>query len=379
MKKILFLATYGDFLATFEYSNINICKSLGASVYCGSNFTNTKYNLKTKRLDNLKIKKYELEFDRKPFSINNLRSFSKLKRIIQKEQIDIIDCHNAVVSAYARIAAKQCGVKKVLYTPHGFFFYKGSPMKTKLFELVEYNLARVTDVSIAINKEDYIAAKKMPLRGKAIYVPGVGINTKKIMSYPEKRKKYRQQLGLPLNSKIYISVGELIPRKDHETAIRAFAKANLNDSYYIIAGIGKLDTELQDLIDKLGMSRKIKLLGYRQDVKQLLRACDVFLFPSLQEGLPVSVMEAMAAGLPCIVSRIRGNVDLIDENCGGFLFKCKNINELSEVIKRMNFEKEKWKTMGAYNQKRILYFDEKNVRKMMTKEYQILLGDKNGL
>ena len=106
MKKILFLSTYGDFLATFEYSNITICRSLGARIYCASNFNNQKYNLKTSKLDDLGVIKYELEFDRKPFSKKNLYSFAKLKKLILKEHIDIIDCHNAVVGAYARIAAK---------------------------------------------------------------------------------------------------------------------------------------------------------------------------------------------------------------------------------------------------------------------------------
>lgn len=375
MKKVLFLATYGDFLATFEYSNITIWKSLGASVYCGSNFNDKKYNLKTKKLDDLGIKRYELEFDRKPFSIKNICSFIKLKKIILKEKIDIIDCHNAVIGAYARVAAKQCGVKTVLYTPHGFFFYKGSSIKSKFFKLVEYNLARITDVIITINKEDYIAAQKMPLRGKTIYVPGIGINTEEIKSLPIEREKYHRELGIPIDSKIYISVGELIPRKDHETAIKAFAEANLDNAYYVIAGIGKLTPQLQKFINKLGMTKKIKLLGYRQDVRKLLKACDVFLFPSLQEGLPVSLMEAMAAGLPCIVSNIRGNNDLIDENCGGYLFTCKNINELCGLIKKINFEKNKYKSIRLYNQRKILTFDKKNVYNIMLKEYQSLLGE----
>lgn len=375
MKKILFLATYGDFLATFEYSNISIWKSLGATVYCASNFSNKKYNLKTKRLDTLGVKRYELEFDRKPFSIRNLHSFAKLKKFIIKENIDIIDCHNAVVGAYARVAAKQCGIKKVIYTPHGFFFYNGAPAKNNIFKLVEYNLARVTDILVTINKEDYIAAQKMPLRGKALYIPGIGVNTKRIKALPKERKKYRQELGIPLNSKIYISVGELIPRKDHETAIRAFAKAHLENAYYIIAGIGKLKLQLQELINKLGMSKKVILVGYRQDIWKLLRASDVFLFPSLQEGLPVSVMEAMASGLPCIVSKIRGNVDLIDEKQGGYLFNCKDVDELSLLIKKINFEEGIRKSMGAYNQKKSFIFDEENVSRIMTNEYRSLIGE----
>ena len=127
------------------------------------------------------------------------------------------------------------------------------------------------------------------------------------------------------------------------------------------------------------MSKQIKLLGYRQDVRQLLKASDVFLFSSLQEGLPVSVMEAMAAGLPCIVSNIRGNIDLIDEKLGGYLFDRKDIGNLSKLIKKISIDKTIRKKMGLYNQGKILAFDEKNVRKIMNKEYSSLLGEKNGI
>lgn len=374
MKKVLFLATYGDFLATFEYSNITLWQSLGVEVHCASNFDNKKYNLKTDRLRALGVYLHELDFDRKPISSNNLKTYNKLKKIIRDEKIDIIDCHNAVVGAYARMAAKQCKVKKVIYTPHGFFFYHGCPNKNKIFKVAETELSRITDLLVNINKEDYIAAKKMPLRGKTIYVPGIGIDTKYIEKIKDQRAKYCKELNIPVNSKIYISVGELIPRKNHITAIKAFAQADISNSYYLIAGIGQLKDELQAEIDKLGMSTRIKLLGYRLDVKELVKSCDVFLFPSFQEGLPVALMEAMACGLPCIASSIRGNVDLIDDNKGGFLFRPDQITELRRDIEKIDKNLDSYKeSMGTYNQKKIPRFDVKNVQKIMLKEYKNIL------
>lgn len=375
MKKVLFLATYGDFLATFEFSNITLWQLLGATVHCASNFKDKKYNLKTNRLKEINVIRHELEFDRKPFSLKNLRAFGKLKKIIRDEKIDIIDCHNAVVGAYARIAAKQCGVKTVIYTPHGFFFYKGSPRKNRVFKIIESNLSRITDLLITINKEDYVAAQRMPLRGKALYVPGIGIDTKAIMKIPNNRIKYCKELNIPVDAQIYISVGELIPRKDHITAIKAFAEANLKNAYYIIAGIGTLKDQLQKLIEDLGMTGKIKLLGYRLDVKELVKSCDVFLFPSKQEGLPVALMEAMACGLPCIASNIRGNVDLIVEKSGGYLFPSGNVPNLSKQIIKISNQSEKARNiMGLYNQKKIISFDISNVRKIMLTQYSELIN-----
>lgn len=110
--KVLFLATYGDFLATFEYSNISILKELGCTIHCASNFSNEAYNLKTSRLDDLGVIRHEIEFARSPFNKKNFSAFKQLFKIIKTEKIDIIDCHNAVVGAFSRVAAAFCGVKK---------------------------------------------------------------------------------------------------------------------------------------------------------------------------------------------------------------------------------------------------------------------------
>lgn len=368
---VLFLATYGDFLATFELSNIRLWIELGGTVHCASNFNDKNYNLKTTRLDEIGVIKHELEFTRRPLDKANIKSFNQLLGIIREEKIEVIDCHNAVVGAYARLAAYRCKIKKVIYTPHSFFFYEGCPAKNRIvYKNVEAFLARETDLLIAINQEDYNAAKKMKTRGKAIFVPGVGIDTKAIEALPEKRVEYRKEFGLPDNAFIFLSVGELITRKNHETAIRAFAELKEENAYYLICGIGELDSYLQKLIDELGLSSRVRLLGYRLDAKEIMRASDVFFFPSFQEGLPVALMEAMSAGLPCIVSRIRGNVDLIEENEGGLFFDPNDVASAEQAL--LTFTKMdksvvlKWKRR---NKEKAKEYDINNVRKVMREEY----------
>lgn len=371
---VLFLATYGDFLATFEYSNICIWKELNCIVHCASNFSNNNYNRRIGKLSEIGVVMHELDFLRSPFKRQNLKAYAQLIHLIQNEHIDIIDCHNAVVGAFARIAAWQCRIKKVIYTPHSFFFYKGCPKKnTILYKTVESFLAKKTDLLILINKEDYEAAKKMKVRGKALYVPGVGIETLHISNLPVSRKKYCEELNIPENATIFISVGELISRKNHICAIEAFAKAAMANAYYIICGIGELEEELQVKICELGLSEKVKLLGYRLDVKEILRASDVYIFPSFQEGLPVALMEAMACGIPCLVSKIRGNTDLIDEGKGGLFFEPTDNNELAKLMIQMYENKSRISIWGKYNQERVKEFDIINVQSIMRKEYSRLM------
>ena len=118
----------------------------------------------------------------------------------------------------------------------------------------------------------------------------------------------RVEIGIPIDAKLLIFVGELSVRKNHKVVVEAL-QILPDDYWYVIVGKGDLKNELEGL-DKTG---RLKLLGYRTDVVDLLHASDLFIFPSLQEGLPVALMESMAAGLPCVASDIRGNRDLMSD------------------------------------------------------------------
>lgn len=368
--KVLFLATYGDFLATFEYSNISIWKELGCTIHCASNFSNEAYNLKTGRLDDLGVIRHEIEFARSPFDKKNFSAFKQLVKIIKTEKIDIIDCHNAVVGAFSRVVAAFCGVRKIIYTPHSFFFYKGCPRKNRiLYKSIESILARKTDLLITINQEDYVAATKMKTRGKSIYVPGIGLNLNYTPNHIFDKEKFYDELGIPKDSKIFLSVGELNENKNHITAIESFKLANVENAVYLICGIGEKKDYLEDKINSLGLNNRVKLLGYRNDVREIMSISDVFVFPSYREGLSVALMEAMSSGLTCIVSKIRGNVDLIDNNKGGYLFDPSDEHQLASAMQKA-IDPEMQKRAVLYNTEKIKNFSTDRVRTIMKKEYK---------
>ena len=180
-------------------------------------------------------------------------------------------------------------------------------------------------------------------------------------------QKKREELGIPLDAHWLLNVGELIPRKNQETLIRAVAQ--IKEIYLTIAGKGALFDELASLIVELGVNDRVKLLGYRSDIAELCNSCDIFAFPSFHEGLPVSVMEAMASGLPILCSHIRGNTDLINGN-GGRLFDPHSVNECVSALH--NLLKEELSVLGKENSKRIEKFSENNVIKYMKKLYGLL-------
>ena len=258
---------------------------------------------------------------------------------------------------------------KVFYTAHGFHFYKGAP---KLNWLIYYPIEKIcsyfTDVLITINKEDFALAQKKMKAKKVEYVPGVGIEVEKFANPGVTREQKREELGIPQDAKLLISVGELNRNKNHETVIKAIKDL---DVYYLIAGRGDLQNHLQNLIDELNLSDRVKLLGYRTDVAELYAASDVFVFPSFREGLPVSMMEAMASGLPCIASKIRGNVDLIDNSENGYLCNPSLSDEFTKAIECILTDDSLKANMSQANIQKAKKFDVIPINDIMLDIYSI--------
>lgn len=373
MKKFLIVAHYSRFLVQFELNDVRLLQSMGYEVHYATNYEHEDmYADAVRVIREHGVILHQIDFVRSPYNvIANEKAYQQLKELMRMEQFDGIHCHTPMAGALARLAANATGTKPVLYTAHGFHFYKGCPLKNKLiYQTAETFLARYTDAQITINREDFAAAQKFPLRGKAYYVPGIGVDVKKISSVQVDRAKKRAELGIPQDAFVFISVGELNENKNHSTVIRALAKADIANSYYLICGEGKLKQQHFELAQKLGFSEKVKLLGFRTDVSEILRACDCFVFPSFREGLSVSLMEAMAAGLPCIASRIRGNVDLLKES--RYLFEPSDESTLCQLmqdaVNGVQVDQE-----CAQNKKALEQFDVKNVSECMRKVYTAVL------
>ena len=128
-----------------------------------------------------------------------------------------------------------------------------------------------------------------------------------------------------------LSVGELIPRKNHEAVIRAIPKLGNSHVQYFIAGKGELEKKLKLLARKCGVDKQVHFLGFRTDIPQLCHAADIFVFPSHQEGLPVALMEAAACKVPIACSDIRGNTDIVRDS--RFLFDENSIDSVVRCLK----------------------------------------------
>ena len=372
MKKVLFVATVVGHIKAFHLPFLKQLQENGWETHVAAKADSVS-ETEIKYCDTF----HNVDFTRNPFTFSNLKTYFQLKEIMKSHNFDIIHCHTPVGGAITRLAVKNIHsnkVAKVIYTAHGFHFYNGAPLLNWLvYYPIEKFLSRYTDVLITINKEDFARAKTFHAR-KVEYVPGVGIDIDKIQAVTVDKTKKRKELGIPDNAFLFISVGELNRNKNHEIVIRALSMLDTNDNlYYIIAGIGPLKEHLQSLIKKSGLSSRIQLLGYRSDIIELLKISDCFVFPSLREGLPVALMEAITCGLFIVCSNIRGNTDLVEGNMTGYLlFQNTNMNSLLSCLNNAPVTKDK---CGEKLSKKVIPFEQDIVIEQMKKVYSKCLSE----
>ena len=312
---------------------------------------------------------FHIDTSRSPISFGNIRAIKQIRDIVSKNHYDIVHCHTPLASMATRLACKELRTNglKVIYTAHGFHFYDGAPLKNWLiYYPVEKWLSKYTDVLITINKEDYKRAKDNFYSNRIEYVPGIGIDLDKFKRNENGRQKIRKELGLDESRIMLLSVGELNDNKNHESVIRAIEKEK--NITYVVVGRGDLRTRLIHLADECDVD--LRLMGYRNDVADFYKAADAYILPSLREGLNVSLMEAMASSLSCLVGRIRGNIDLIDDK-GGFLFDPASIEGIRKAVKNMlSLTDTERRNLGCYNMNKIRAFDLKSVKESVSKVYQ---------
>jgi glycosyltransferase involved in cell wall biosynthesis len=289
-----------------------------------------------KSLVELGCKVYDIRFSRSPLRKSNIKAYQDLKKLIVDQKYDLVHTHTPVASAIVRLVCKSIKSTKVIYTAHGFHFYTGAPIKNWLiYYPLEKWLSKHTDTLITINNEDYERAKSTFKAKRVEYIPGVGLDVNSIKNTSVDKLAKRQQLNIPIEAFILLSVGELNKNKNHETIIRALGYIDNSEIHYVICGKGQLEKHLKDLCVELGVEERVHLLGFREDIIEICKVSDTFVFPSNREGLSVALMEAMACGLPIVCSNIRGNNDLIEDGTNGYLVN-KNIpQEYGECLTKL--------------------------------------------
>lgn len=372
MDKILFVATIDQHIRHFHYPFLEWFKNNGYEVHVASDGEEELLHVD---------KKHNIPFERSPFKTNNIKAYKQLKKLIEANDYKLVHCHTPMGGALARLAsisARKRGLK-VLYTAHGFHFYKGASWKNWLiYYPVEKLLSRFTDVLITINEEDYKLANKKKFKAhKVELVHGVGIDLKKFRPQTDQVKvDLRKKHGYRDKDFILIYVGELSYRKHQDTLIRMVEalKEDIPNLKLLLVGKGDCYNEYSSLINSLGLNNFVHLLGYRRDVPEMMLLSDIAVSSSRQEGLPVNVMEAMAVGLPLVVSDCRGNRDLIEDGVNGFLVNDDPAKFRASILK-LEQDKNLMRKISTKNLKDIKEISLERITKIMSKIYTLELED----
>ncbi|HHU79629.1 MAG TPA: glycosyltransferase [Clostridiales bacterium] len=349
--KILYVTTVSGTINAFLLPHIELLLDMGHRVDIACNGLSEL----SPQVFLLGLKAFNIEFERNPLSLNNYYAYKRISKLIAAGKYDIVHVHTPVAAFLTRLACRKIPYVKVVYTAHGFHFYKGAPMKNRLlFYSMERLAARWTDALITMNSEDYIAARKMKLRGgKVFLINGVGMNLTRFSPQRDEIKiRLRKAYGYRKSDFILLFAAELNHNK-HQDLLIDTAKL-LSDRgrsiILLLAGEGEKGRDYRKRVSDLNLEDKVKLLGRRNDVPNLLQIADIAVSSSRREGLPVFVMEAMASGLPVVATGCRGNRDLIVHNQNGYLVE-DNAEDFAAAIEALYQSPELRKRFGEQNHK----------------------------
>lgn len=373
MKKALIVTSVASMIQQFNMINIDLLQSMGFDVEVACNFEdgNTISQKKISELKivlrNLGVKFYQIDFSRNITSISgHLKSYKQLQKIVDNTDYSFVHCQAPIAGIITRMT--KFPSSKIIYTAHGFHFYKGAPLKNwLLFYPLEKVFSRRTNDLITINSEDYQFAQKKFYAKKVSYIHGVGLSTKKFNDVQvadlDNIKKFNDDI-------VFLSIGELNDNKNHEQVINELRKISDKHFIYLICGVGNKESYLKQKISENKLDDRVFLLGYREDIPSLLAAADVYVHPSKREGLPVSVMEAMYQGLPICCSNIRGNNDLVQHGINGYLVDLHSSKQgFSYYLNNFFYDEDLATQMGKNSNKLVQPFLEDNVINELRKIY----------
>lgn len=355
--KFLYIKTViGRKINTFERSALMAAYELGFDITVACNVSADNEAALRKDLDKYHIKLAKISFARSPFSFKNFIAYKQVSKLMRQNHYDIVHCNTPMGGVVGRLVSHKVKIPYTIYQAHGFHFFKGAPLFNWLcYYPVERFLARYSDLLITINQEDFKAAQKFSAK-KVVLVNGVGIDVSRFISIADKNPDLRKKLGISQNAFVLLSVGELNKNKNHIAVLQALRKLNNPEIYYVTCGKGPKSESLTNFIKHSGLEKNVILAGYQSNITDFYRMADAFINPSLREGLPSVVMEAMACKLPVLASSIRGHKDLLPDS--KFLFSPNNSEEITQCIQKVLAKKPTQEIEQNFNYLKKFYFAE---------------------
>ncbi len=302
-------------------------------------------------------------FERRMSPLAHWRAFRFLVRLFREEKPDLVHAHMPISGFLARLAAKWAGVPKIAVTCHGFWFnYPGNFPRRVVGFAMEWLAARVTDVFMTVSDEEAADARRLWICRGAVAIRN-GRDPAVFRPDPAARARVRAAMGVPEDRAVIVAVSRLVRHKGYPEL--AAAMREVPDAELWVVG-ERLESDRGDdmvaLLRAAGLGDRLRLLGYRTDIAQVLTAADVFTLPSRFEGLPMSAIEAMLTGLPVVATDIRGPREQVVDGVTGLLVPPGTVAPLAAALRRLTAESATRIAMGAAGRARAVeIYDEAKV------------------
>ena len=281
----------------------------------------------------------------------DVKAFFGLLRILHEEKPHIVHTHTSKAGFLGRWAAWLCRVPVIIHTPHGHVFwgYFG-PWKTRCFVLLERWTARITRTIVTLTpqeRDDHLRFRIAPEEKFAVIHSGVDLPL--FDAAPHDRFKIRAELDIPPDHLIIGTAGRLTPVKGHIHLLEAAVKilATRPDTTFVFLGEGELKMRLLEQAEALGVANKVRFPGWRPDVAAVMSVFDVFVLPSLNEGMGRVLIEAMALSMPIVASRIGGIKDLVTNGGNGMLVPPGDAAAIASAVLALLGNDQKRLAMGS--------------------------------
>ena len=343
MKRALLVANFNSFHRQFNMPYIERLKQKGYEVSLVSGGSNEFNGI---------ANKYDISFDRTPYHFKNIKSFFQLRKVYST-YYDLIYISTSVVGGFARLALIGKKHGRVIYSAHGYNFYKeGNTTCGKFYIPIEYVLSKLCDCIFTMNKEDYEATLRYKFPCKEIYnVDGVGIDITRFKKLGHSEKMVlRDEYGYDKDDFILFYAAELTSRKNQIELLNIIKllKENNKKVKLLLAGDGIESDNYRAAAKEKGVDDSVVFLGFRRDVPRLLQLSDVLFASSINEGLPINMIEGMATGLPVIATKVRGHVDLVTDGYNGYLFEIGDSKKACADITRLVDDRELYDSLSDH-------------------------------
>ncbi len=320
-----------------------------------------------------------VRIERKLISFRHPLTVWRLIRLLGAKEVHILHVHTPVAAALGRVAAWLSRTPVVFYTAHGFYFHENMPRRYRIpLVFIERLLGKTTHHLFTQSAEDHAAALRYGVAtSEHASVLGNGVDVDSFVRAATQREAVRQELGLT-SEPVVAFTGRFVREKGVAELLGAVAhlRQDRPDLRLLIIG-GSLpsdrdpaEAQLAKMVEKLGLHEAIITTGFTNRVAGYLSAADVFVLPSYREGMPRSILEAMALGLPVVATDIRGCREEVVNGETGFLVPVRDSVALAERIGRLIDDTELCQRMGAAGQTRAReLFDERLVFERLCRVY----------